>query len=81
MQSISTYTSIICTFIKYAHIYNMGFNLVRLNINYNDNKEFMVCNPVRSKLYNLKIIAIKFLLLGRMKLAGYNPREHTENLD
>lgn len=63
MQSISTYTSIICTFIKYAHIYNMGFNLVRLNINYNDNKEFMVCNPVRSKLYNLKIIAIKFLLL------------------
>lgn len=79
MQSVSTYTSIICTFINYVHIYNMGFNLVRLNINYNDNKEFMLCNPVRSKLYNLKIIAIKFL--GRMKLAGYNLREHTENLD
>lgn len=59
----------------------MGFNLVKFNINYNDNKEFMVGNPVRSKLLNIKIISIKFLLLGRMKLAGYNPREHTENLD
>lgn len=41
----------------------------------------MVCNPVRSKMCNLKITALKLLFPGKVEWADYNLWGHIENLD